>query len=144
MLNLPGRPDRWDDELRTDAGLRRALPDFIADFANWDNAAKPAYLSAGCALAQAAHPDETPPLVVDPFAGGGSIPLEALRLGCDAFASDLNPVAGLILKTLPEDIPRRGPELAEELRKAGAEIKAQAEAELADLYPPDPDGTPGP
>src|SRR5687767_9111224 len=38
------------------------------------------------------HPDE-PPLVVDPFAGGGSIPLEALRLGCDTFASDLNPVA---------------------------------------------------
>ena len=135
LLNLPGRPARWDDELRTDAGLRRALLDFIADFANWDNAAKPAYLAAGRALAQAAHPDETP-LVVDPFAGGGSIPLEALRLGCDAFAGDLNPVAGLILKTLPEDIPRRGPELADELRKAGAEIKAQAEAELADLYPP--------
>ena len=143
LLNLPGRPDRWDDELRTDAGLRRALPDFIADFANWDNAAKPAYLSAGRALAQAAHPDETP-LVVDPFAGGGSIPLEALRLGCDAFASDLNPVAGLILKTLLEDISRRGPELADELRAAGAKIKAQAEAELADLYPPDPDGTPEP
>jgi adenine-specific DNA methylase len=33
--------------------------------------------------------------VVDPFAGGGSIPLEALRLGCDAFASDLNPVDDL-------------------------------------------------
>ena len=37
------------------------------------------------------------PLVVDPFAGGGSIPLETLRLGCEAFASDLDPVAGLIL-----------------------------------------------
>ena len=69
LLNLPGRPDRWDDELRTDAGLRRALPDFIADFANWDNAAKPAYLAAGRALAQAAHTDETP-LVVALFAGG--------------------------------------------------------------------------
>ena len=66
--------------------------------------------------------------------------LEALRLGCDAFASDLNPVACLILKTLLEDIPRRGPELADELRAAGAKIKAQAEAELADLYPSDPDG----
>ena len=142
LLNLPGRSTRWDDELRTDAGLRRALLAFIADFANWDNAAKPAYLTAGRALAQAAHPDETP-LVVAPFAGGGSIPLEALRLGCDALASDLNPVAGLILKTLPEDIPRRGPELADELRAAGAKIKAQAEAELADLYPPDSDGTPG-
>ena len=107
LLNLPGRPSGWDAELQTDASLRRALLDFIADFANWDNAANPAYLAAGRALVQAAHPDETP-LVVDPFAGGGSIPLEALRLGCDAFASDLNPVAGLILKTLLEDIPGAG------------------------------------
>ena len=139
LLNLPGRPARWDAELGTDAGLRQALLAFIADFANWDNAAKPAYLAAGRALVQAAHPGENP-LVVDPFAGGGSIPLEALRLGCDAFASDLNPVACLILKTLLEDIPRRGPELADALRQAGAAIKAQAEAELADLYPADPDG----
>jgi len=48
-------------------------------------------------LVKAAYPDESP-LVVDPFAGGGSIPLEALRLGCDTFASDLNPVAGLVFK----------------------------------------------
>ena len=39
-----------------------------------------------------------------------------------------------------EDIPRHGPGLAEELRKVGAEIKAKAEKELADLYPKDPDG----
>ena len=78
--------------------------------------------------------------MVDPFAGGGSIPLEALRLGCETFASDLNPVACLILKVMLEDIPRYGPGLAEEIRKAGAEIKAQAEQELADLYPKDPDG----
>jgi putative DNA methylase len=39
-----------------------------------------------------------PPKVLDPFAGGGSIPLEALRLGCETYASDLNPVAVLILK----------------------------------------------
>ena len=77
---------------------------------------------------------------MDPFAGGGSIPLEALRLGCEAFASDLNPVACLILKVMLEDIPRRGPELAEELRKVGGKIKQQAERELADLYPKDPDG----
>ena len=78
--------------------------------------------------------------MVDPFAGGGSIPLEALRLGCDAFASDLNPVACLILKVMLEDIPRHGPQLATELRKAGAEIKQRAERELADFYPADPDG----
>ena len=44
-------------------------------------------LQAGQNLVKAAHPEETP-LVVDPFAGGGSIAMEALRLGCDAFASD--------------------------------------------------------
>ena len=80
---------------------------------------------------KAAHGEE-PPLVVDPFAGGGSIPLEALRLGCEAFASDLNPVACLILKVMLEDIPRHGPKLAEDLRRVGAEIKRQAEKELAD------------
>jgi len=78
--------------------------------------------------------------VVDPFAGGGSIPLEALRIGCEAFASDLNPVACLILKVMLEDIPRHGPELAEELRRVGKEIKEKAEKELAEFYPPDPDG----
>ena len=88
---------------------------FIGDFADWDNSSNRTYLEIARGLVKAAHPEETP-LVVDPFAGGGSIPLEALRLGCDAFASDLNPVACLINKVLLEDIPRHGPELAEELR----------------------------
>ena len=39
-----------------------------------------------------------PPRVLDPFAGGGAIPLEAIRLGCDASAMDINPVAWFILK----------------------------------------------
>ena len=122
-----------------DEDLRAKLLRFIADFANWDQAANPKYLAAGRALTKAAHGGE-PPLVADPFAGGGSIPLEALRLGCEAFASDLNPVACLILKTMLEDIPRHGPRLAEELRKAGAAVKEAAQQELAGLYPPDPDG----
>ena len=122
-----------------DEGLRRIVLKFIADFANWDRASDRTYLDVGHALVRAAHGEE-PPLVVDPFAGGGSIPLEALRLGCEAFASDLNPVACLILKVMLEDIPRNGPGLAEELRKVGGEIKQQAERELADLYPADPDG----
>ena len=66
--------------------------------------------------------------------------LRALRLGYEAFARDLNPVACLILKVMLEDIPRHGPGLAEELRRVGGEIKRQAEQELADLYPKDPDG----
>jgi adenine-specific DNA methylase len=119
--------------------LRRALLTFIADFSNWDLAKNRAYLDVSRALVKAAHGDE-PPLVADPFAGGGSIPLEALRVGCDAFASDLNPVACLILKVMLEDTPRHGPKFAAELRQIGAEIKKQADRELADVYPKDADG----
>jgi len=123
----------------TDEDLRKALLKFIGDFSNWDLSTNENYLEISRELVKAAYGEE-PPLVVDPFAGGGSIPLEALRLGCDAFASDLNPVACLILKVMLEDIPRHGPELAEELRRVGAEIKRRAEEELAEFYPKDPDG----
>jgi adenine-specific DNA methylase len=64
------------------------LLDFIADFSNWDNSTVKNYLDTSRALTQAAHEalggaPGTRPLVVDPFAGGGSIPLEALRVGAD-------------------------------------------------------------
>ena len=90
--------------------LRLCLLDFIADFANWDNSTVPAYLETSRALTQAAHEalggvPGTRPLVVDPFCGGGSIPLEALRVGADAFASDLNPVPVLLNKVVLEYIP---------------------------------------
>ena len=124
----------------TDEALRAGLLKFIGDFANWHLASETTYIEASRNLVRAAH-NGTPPLVVDPFAGGGSIPLEALRLGCDTFASDLNPVACLILKTMLEHIPRHGAELAEDLRRVGAEIMASAEGELRDLYPPDADGS---
>jgi adenine-specific DNA methylase len=123
-----------------DEDLRHTLLKFIGDFANWDLSADRTYLEVSRGLVKAAYGKESP-LVVDPFAGGGAIPLEALRLGCEAFASDLNPVACLILKTMLEDIPRHGPELAEELRRVGAEIKQAAEKELAEFYPPDKDGS---
>jgi putative DNA methylase len=133
LANVQGKPGPKDID------LRRALLKFIGDFSNWDLAANPSYLEVGRGLVKAAHGDEAP-LVVDPFAGGGSIPLEALRLGCDAFASDLNPVACLILKVMLEDIPRHRPNLAEELRRVGAEIRRQADKELGQYYPADPDG----
>ena len=102
-------------------------------------AAHSTYLRVARNLVKAAQGGKSP-LVVDPFAGGGSIPLEALRLGCEAFASDLNPVACLILKVMLEDIPRHGAGLADELRRVGDDVKRQAAKELADLYPADPDG----
>ena len=139
LIRKHGRPSRWESEVKTDKGLRKILFEFIGDFASWDNSANADYLQTARALVKAAHPEETP-LVVDPFAGGGSIPLEALRLGCETFASDLNPVACLILKVILEDIPRHGAELANELRRIGGEIKTKAEKELAEFYPKDPDG----
>ena len=139
LPKMQGHPKRWESDIKTPEGLRKVILEFIGDFSNWDNSSNPDYLKTARELVKAAHPEETP-LVVDPFAGGGSIPLEALRIGCDAFASDLNPVACLILKVMLEDIPRHGPELAEELRRVGGEIKKQAEKELAEFYPKDPDG----
>ena len=50
--------------------------------------------------------DGEPPAVLDPFCGGGSIPLEAQRLGLEAHGSDLNPVAVLITKALIEIPPK--------------------------------------
>jgi adenine-specific DNA methylase len=125
--------------------LRSALLDFIADFANWDNSNSPEYLDTSRALTQAAHEalggtPGTRPLVLDPFAGGGSIPLEALRVGADAFASDLNPIAVLLNKIVLESIPKYGQLLADETRKWGDWIKKEAEKELAQFYPKDVDG----
>ncbi len=126
--------------------LRYALLDFIADFANWDNSTQPDYLETSRKLTQLSHESlggipGTLPLVVDPFAGGGSIPLEALRVGADAFASDLNPVAVLLNKVVLEYIPKYGQKLADEVRKWGNWIKEEAEKELGEFYPKDPDGS---
>lgn len=125
--------------------LRGALLDFIADFANWDNSTVREFLETSRALTQAAHEalggaPGTRPLVVDPFCGGGSIPLEALRVGADAFASDLNPVPVLLNKVVLEYIPKYGQRLADEVRKWGDWIKREAEKELAEFYPKDVDG----
>lgn len=131
-------PEHWNI-------LRYALLDFIADFSNWDNSNNRTYLETSRTLTQAAHEalgglPETRPLVVDPFAGGGAIPMEALRVGADAFASDLNPVAVLLNKVVLEYIPQYGQELAEEVRKWGQQVKEQAEKELTEFYPKDSDG----
>lgn len=101
--------------------------------------------------------DGHPPAVYDPFCGGGSIPLEAQRLGLEAHASDLNPVAVLITKALVE-IPAKfanrapvNPEarrkglsggaypgargLAEDVRYYGAWMQQKAQERIGHLYP---------
>lgn len=94
------------------------------------------------------------PKVLDMFAGGGAIPLEALRLGCEAYALDLNPVAHIIeLCTLvyPQKYGKPDPNakgsakdgtwagLAEEVRYWGQWVLKKVKAEIGDLYPPIPD-----
>ncbi len=133
------------EKLRNGIFLRQTLLDFIADSANWDNSTVKEYLETNRTLTQVAHEafggtPGTKPLVVDPFAGGGAIPLEALRVGADAFASDLNPVAVLLNKVVLEYIPKYGQRLAEEVRKWGDWIKKEAEKELTEFYPKDLDG----
>jgi len=101
------------------------------------------------------------PGVHDPFAGGGTIPLEAQRLGLDAYATDLNPVAVLINKAMVEIPPKFagrppvGPVpkaqrqtkatateswagstgLAEDVRRYGAWMRDEAEKRIGHLYP---------
>lgn len=107
-------------------------------------------------------PEDTPmPPVLDPFAGGGAIPLEAQRLGMEAHASDLNPVAVLINKAMIEippkfaGLPPVNPEwqgktkeekaattwtgaqgLAEDVRYYGNWMREQAKQRIGHLYPP--------
>lgn len=119
--------------------LRKTILDFIARFSAWEASTEPVFLDCARALVAAAYPDG-PPLVVDPFAGGGAIPLEALRVGADAWACDYNPVAALLLKVVLEDIPRYGERLAEGIRKWGAWVKERVERDLGRFYPPDSDG----
>ncbi len=104
-----------------------------------------------------------PPPILDPFAGGGTIPLEAQRLGLEAHASDLNPVAVLINKALIEIPPKfrdqppvfpglaesefrewKGAEgLAADVRAYGQWMRDEAEKRIGHLYPKAtlPDGT---
>jgi putative DNA methylase len=96
-----------------------------------------------------------PPPILDPFAGGGTIPLEAQRLGLEAHASDLNPVAVLINKALIEIPPKfrdqppvfpgladsqfrqwKGAEgLAADVRAYGKWMRDEAASRLNGLYP---------
>lgn len=98
-------PDKFTTE-EAIAAERQRLFRLIERLVVWENATDDALL-------REAHEeilkstDGNPPAILDPFAGGGSIPLEAQRLGLEAHASDLNPVPVLINKALIE-IPRSG------------------------------------
>ncbi len=84
---------------------RQRLFDFIERLVTWEATTDEKILTTARELIKLAT-DGNPPPLLDPFAGGGSIPLEAQRLGLEAHASDLNPVAVMINKALIEIPPR--------------------------------------
>jgi putative DNA methylase len=145
------RPDRFPTKEAQQAERER-LFGIIRDLVKWENSADETVLSAARREIWDSC-DGNPPPILDPFAGGGTIPLEAQRLGLEAHASDLNPVAVLINKALIEIPPRfvgappvhpeaehrttwRGAEgLAEDVRRYGMWIRNEAERRIGYMYP---------
>jgi putative DNA methylase len=154
---------------------RQRLFQLIEDLVQWENTTNEAVLERARAeiwqswrracAENADHPRAKElfdrkklPAFHDPFAGGGALPLEAQRLGLEAFASDLNPVAVLICKAMIEIPPRfagrppvnpearsenallarewRGAQgLAEDVRYYGKWMRDEAEKRIGHLYP---------
>jgi adenine-specific DNA methylase len=73
--------------------------------------------------------------VLDPMAGGGSIPFEAMRLGFHTLANELNPVASVILEATLRLPAQFGRELAEELRRYGMQVAESVERRLDQFFP---------
>ncbi|MFM9876500.1 MAG: DUF1156 domain-containing protein [Rhodoglobus sp.] len=132
---------------------RERLFDLIARMVNWDNLNDEVLFDAVRAEIMKST-NGNPPAILDPFAGGGTIPLEAQRLGLEAHASDLNPVAVLINKALIEIPPKfagrepvfpgaagtrndwpKATGLAEDVRRYGEWMRNQAEKRIGHLYP---------
>jgi len=140
---------------------RRRLFGIIEQLVNWDNVNNEHVLGEAREEIRKST-GGNPPAIFDPFCGGGSIPLEAQRLGMKAYASDLNPVAVLITKALIEIPPRfaghppvnpgsrrsragtggwRGATgLAEDIRYYGQWMRDEAERRIGHLYPEGPNG----
>ncbi len=145
------RPEEFPTVEAQDAERAR-LHDLMSRLVVWENSSDTALLEQARAEIRRSN-GGTIPAVVDPFAGGGSIPLEAQRLGCPAEASDLNPLAVLINKALIDIPPRfggrppihpgaadqpcyRGAEgLAEDVRFYGQWMRDEAERRIGHLYP---------
>lgn len=125
----------------------------IEELVQWENSNNPDVLARARAEIMASTGGNPPP-VLDPFCGGGSIPLEAQRLGLEAHGSDLNPVAVLITKALIEIPPKfagRKPihpdarrvlndwhgaqGLAADVRAYGAWMRDEAQRRIGHLYP---------
>jgi putative DNA methylase len=155
------RPDLYPTA-EAQTAKRKELFELIERLVVWENTTDDALFKRAHAEILASTGGK-PPAILDPFAGGGSIPLEAQRLGLEAHASDLNPVAVLINKALIEIPPKwagrppvfpgaaksrmgdwpRATGLAEDVRRYGQWMRDEAEKRIGHLYPKAklPDGT---
>lgn len=149
------RPEEFTTEEAQDRERQRLFR-LIEDLVKWENSTNVAVLAAA-RLEILRSSDGNPPPVLDPFCGGGSIPLEAQRLGLEAHGSDLNPIPVLITKALIEIPPKfrgRAPVnpdarasfaraagwsgatgLAEDVRYYGRWIRSEAHRRIGHLYP---------
>lgn len=157
FAQLVDDPSARPEEFPTEADQeqeRQRLFGIIERLVKWENSNNETVLNEARAEILKSC-DGEPPAILDPFAGGGSIPLEAQRLGLKAIASDLNPVAVLINKALIEIPPRwagrrpvhpdqedlgtktwtRAQGLAEDVRHYGRWIREMAEIRIGHLYP---------
>ncbi len=108
FAQLVDDPSSRPDEFPTEAAQRaerERLHELIERLVVWENTRDEKLLAEAHAEIMKST-DGNPPPILDPFAGGGTIPLEAQRLGLEAHASDLNPVAVLINKALIEIPPK--------------------------------------
>ncbi len=114
--------------------------EFIVSLSKWENSLNKNIIKM--AREDILKANEGKPLrVLDPFSGGGSIPLECLRLGLETHAVDYNPVANLILKCTLEYPQKYGSLLVEDVRKWGKWVLEQAKEEIGRFYPTDEDGS---
>lgn len=157
FAQLVDDPSARPDEFPTDEDQRierERLHGIIERLVDWDNVRDEKLLAEAHAEILKST-NGNPPPILDPFAGGGTIPLEAQRLGLEAHASDLNPVAVLINKSLISIPPRfrdqpplwpgladsqirdwSGAEgLAADVRAYGAWMRERAEQRVGGLYP---------
>jgi putative DNA methylase len=86
-------------------------------------------------------PPANSPSLLDPTAGGGSIPFESLRLGLDTIANDLNPVAAIIERATLEWPALYGLSILKEFNRISQAFLKLREERLSPLFPPEPDAT---
>ncbi len=125
---------------------RKAILDLIAEASTFEASVSNERMNPLRKLLAEAYPDG-PPKVLDSFAGGGAIPLEALRLDCDTTAVDLNPVAHLIERCVleyPQRFGRGGQlganQLAEDFVKWARWVRKRVEPRLDRVFPTDDNG----